>query len=67
MPKLYAIPCSFKLTQDGPIHKGLAICSDPDKPITFIFPNGKPYIHGMVWSYVLKRYEHLAAIEVGEG
>lgn len=57
--ELFSIACSFQ-THEGtePIH-GIAICTDPNTPVTFIYPNGKPYDdHGAgIWNYKLKHYE----------
>lgn len=63
MMQLFVIQCSFQTKKDGtPIH-GLAICSDADTPITFIYPNGKPLILAEIWKYNLKHHLPWAKFE----
>ena len=64
MPKLYAIACNFKPEQNGPWVQGMAICLDPDTPVTFICPNGKPYSSNEMWNYKLLHYKPWAKIEM---
>lgn len=53
---LYAITCNFQVTQNEAMVEGIAICSDPDTPITFIHPDGKPYTGDDIWDYRLKHF-----------
>lgn len=53
---LYVIPCKFQPTEHSEPVSGLAICSDPDTPVTFILPNGLPYLGDVIWSYHLRHY-----------
>jgi len=53
---LYAIKCRFKIDKDSYPIEGIAICSDPDTPVTFIHPDGKPYTGEGIWNYRLKHH-----------
>lgn len=53
--ELFAIRCRFKETKDSVLVDGMAICKDPDTPITFIYPNGEPYLGSDIWNYSLLR------------
>ena len=53
---LSVIACSFKTEQHGPVHHGLAVCSDPDTPVTFIYPDGKPFLGEIIWNFKLQHY-----------
>lgn len=61
---LYAIACSFQTTKNAKPVNGLAICTDPDTPMTFIFPDGKPYNSDEIWSYKLHHFTPWAKIEI---
>lgn len=64
--QLYAIACDFCLEHNGPTHHGLAICSDPDTVVTFVFADGKPYKGEEVWTYKLRHFNPWIMIEVNE-
>jgi len=64
MTVLYAIPCSFKSTKGSETEYGLAICSDPDTPITFIYANGSPVIGDIIWNYHLMHHSPWAKLEM---
>jgi hypothetical protein len=64
MATLYAIPCTFKLTEQSETEYGLAICSDPDTPVTFIHQNGSPVIEDILWTYRLMHYSPWAKLEM---
>lgn len=51
---LYAIQCRFQVSEDSAKVDGIALCSDADTPVTFIYPDGKPYIGEDIWDYRLK-------------
>lgn len=54
--QLYVIRCGFKIVQNQDMIEGLAICSDPATPVTFIYPDGKPYTGNEIWTYNLRHY-----------
>jgi len=54
---LFTIPCWFIVKRNTKRIDGLAVCSDPDTPVTFIHPDGKPYNGKTIWSYGLKHYQ----------
>ena len=60
--KLYAIACTFQTTEGGEKFAGMAVCSDPDTPETFIFPDGSPYIGKEIWTYSLHHHQPWACI-----
>ena len=64
MPSLFAIPCTWSPDRDTTI-RGLAICSDPDTPVTFLYPDGKPYLGNSIWAYKLQHYSPWAKLSVG--
>ena len=64
MPSLYFISCTFKVTQHSPMIYGFAICSSPDDVVTFVFPNGKPYLGLNIWDFKLQHYSPWGQFEV---
>jgi hypothetical protein len=65
--KLYVIECSFRLIQNGRLHYGLAICTDPDTPQTFLYSDGTHIgTSGGIWSYSLLHHHPWSSFEVGE-
>lgn len=64
MTILYAIQCRFKITEHSDTIEGLAVCSDPDTPVTFIHPDGSPYTGEMVWNYRLAHFNPWAKFEI---
>lgn len=51
--RLFAVRCMFQAEKHTmPVH-GVAICSDPDTPVTFIYPDGRPYKGEEIWNYKL--------------
>lgn len=60
---LYAIKCRFKATENSEPVDGLAICSDPDTPVTFIFPDGMPYTGKEIWNYRLSYHDPWAKLD----
>ena len=60
---LFVIPCTFQIDEEGPSYKGLAICSDPDTPETFIFEDGEPLLNKEIWSYNLHHHEPWSKFE----
>ena len=64
MSALFAIKCAFKPTQSSPAIIGLAICSDADTPVTFIHPDGTPYLEKEIWTYDLMHFSPWAKLEL---
>lgn len=61
--QLYAIACTFKLVKDGEEYNGLAICSDPDTPVTFVHSDGIAITEGDdIWNYQLHHHQPWACI-----
>lgn len=53
---LYIIQCTWKISETALSDHGIAVCSDPDTPITFIDgASGKPY-NGEIWNYQLHHF-----------
>lgn len=63
---LYAIPCRFKTTKDSAPVEGIAICSDADTPVTFVYPDGKPYTGKEIWDYRLQHHMPWAEVLRGQ-
>ena len=63
---MYFIACRFKINKTDDWVNGFAICSDPDTPETFIFPDGKPYTEVDIWDYKLQHTMPWACIEYKE-
>lgn len=61
---MFVIACRFRTKKKGISVNGLAICSDPDTPVTFIYSDGKPYLGKDIWSYTLLHEEPWALIQV---
>lgn len=53
---MFLIRCHFRKAKEDTLLDGFAICSDPNTPITFIYPNGEAHI-GDIWSYYLRHFE----------
>ena len=56
MTQLFTIQCRFQTHQHSTPVDGIAICSDPNTPITFIHPDGKPYLGKDIWTYNLRHH-----------
>ncbi len=54
---MYVIRCRFQIKQGSEVVEGFALCSDPDTPTTFIYPDRTPYIGEDIWNYKLIHYE----------
>lgn len=61
---LYAISCWFKPFENSPKVYGLAICTDPDTPMTFIFPDGLALRTEGIYDYKLAHYYPWAGFDV---
>lgn len=55
--QLAVIQCRFQITEGSPVVDGLAICSNPDTPVTFIHTDGTPYTGKDIWTYNLLHYK----------
>lgn len=51
--ELCVIACRWQATKDSKPVDGIAICKDPDTPITFINQDGTPYLGDGIWTYRL--------------
>ncbi len=54
--QLCVIRCNFQPERDSATIEGLAICSDPDTPVTFIHADGSAYPGADIWTYRLLHY-----------
>lgn len=53
---LFVIEAQWKVKESDPWTHGLAICSDPNTPVTFVTPDGKPVITAELWNYNLHHH-----------
>lgn len=53
---LCVIQCMFQVSKDSEQIEGLAICSDADTPVTFVYPDGTIYTGEDIWIYTLHHY-----------
>lgn len=63
--KLYCIQCVFQPRKSSKEVWGIAIGTDPDTPIQFIYPNGKVYGGKAILSYRLIHNAPWIGLEVG--
>lgn len=61
--QLYCISCTFQIERDSTPIEGIAICTDPDTPETFVYPDGKPYTGTDLWTYRLHHYSPWAVVQ----
>ena len=59
---MYVIECSFTISEKSDPCQGIAICSDPDTPVTFVHSDGSPYNGESIWNYTLHHYKPWAKI-----
>ena len=56
--ELYLVACSLKTTRKGKWINAIAVAKNPGNDmISFILPNGKPYLGKTVWKYEMAPYE----------
>jgi hypothetical protein len=63
--KLYCIPCTWS-PEEKIIVQGMAICSDPNTPVTFLYPSGEAYEGKEIWTYKLHHYRPWTMLEVDQ-